>query len=92
MLPASNPPIIIKLQSTMRQLHNLSSFLTILTIENDIIGRWSRERHPENVNRAIFYTEFNCDLQLYTAAFQLTSNIKTDYIIKISSSNGRIFL
>ncbi|RNA28912.1 hypothetical protein BpHYR1_040067, partial [Brachionus plicatilis] len=81
--------LIIKLESTMRQRHNLSSFLTIL--ENDIIGRWSRDRHPENVNRAIFYTEFNCDLQLYTAAFQWTSNIKTDCFIKISSSNGRIF-
>ena len=61
----------------MRQRHNLGSFLTIL--ENDIIGRWPRDRYPENVNRVIFYTDFNCDLQLYAAAFQLTSNMKTDY-------------
>ncbi|RNA13113.1 hypothetical protein BpHYR1_006678 [Brachionus plicatilis] len=66
--------LIIKLESTMTQRHNIGAFLTI--VENDIIGRWSRDRHPDNVNREIFYTDFKCDLQLYPAAFQWTSYIK----------------
>ncbi|RNA01660.1 hypothetical protein BpHYR1_042747 [Brachionus plicatilis] len=56
-LESWNP--IIKLESTIRQRYRLSSFLTIL--ENEIIWRWSKDRHPD---------DFNCDLQLYTAAFQ----------------------
>ncbi|RNA29251.1 hypothetical protein BpHYR1_046833 [Brachionus plicatilis] len=32
----------------MRQRHNIGAFLPI--VENDIIGRWSRDRHPDNVN------------------------------------------
>lgn len=52
----------------MRQRKNLSALDTIL--ENDIIGRWSKDRHPDNANRAIFYTDLNCDLQLYTMNHQ----------------------
>ena len=48
--------LIIKLESAMRQCHNIGAFLTI--VENEIIGLWSRDRHPDNINRAIFYTSF----------------------------------
>jgi len=73
--------LVIKNECTFKQRHNLGKFLSIL--ENDMINFWSKERNPDNVNCRNFEDDFAINLPLYTSAFQWTSSIKTENIIKL---------
>ncbi|RNA09490.1 hypothetical protein BpHYR1_009459 [Brachionus plicatilis] len=79
-LPSTNNAIeawnrVIKVDATMH--------------EKDMVGRWSCDRNPSDPNCVVLAEEVEVDLQTYTAAFQWSSNAKTENIIKLK--HGQTF-
>lgn len=85
-IPSTNNGIeswnnVIKLEATLRQRHSMGVFLSIA--ENDIVRLWSKERTLDAPIYYEFKNEFQVNLPLNTAAFQWTSSIKTESVIKM---------